>query len=468
MLKAHVIHAWDESEQTVQVAKFIPPINARIINNKEVIILFDCQQVLIHTDPDTQAIIEDICSESNKVFNCAVYYARQVYFKARRYITKSELDEELKTNRHFQAMHSQAAQQTCHSVFESFKSFKALNKLFNQGKLVDKPKPPKYRKAGLNVISYPLQALRLLDGQIRIPLGTKVKAWFGIDSFNIPMPSNLDFKKIRELRILPRNQCFSAEFVYKLNTQQTSVNPNKALGIDPGMDNWLTGVSTVGTSFIVDGKRVKSLNRWYNKKVATIKEGKSQGFWSKKLAHLTEKRNRQMRDAVNKSAKLVINHCLANNIGTVVFGWNQGQKQESNLGSKNNQKWVQVPTARLKTRIQQLCEQYGIRFIETEESYTSKASFVDGDYLPQYGEKPENWKPSGKRVKRGLYRTALNWYLNADCNGSANILRKVSGMLGINLSGLSRVSLTAPQRIFLWSAKKTRRDAVSTRPEVSA
>lgn len=426
--------------------------------------MFGCQQVFIHASQDTQAVIEYICSESNKVFNCAVYYARQIYFKAHRYVSKAELDEELKTNKHFQAIYSQAAQQTCHSVFESFKSFQVRNSLFKQGKLADKPKPPKYRKGGLNVISYPKQALKPIDGNIRIPLGNKVKAWFGIDSFTIPMPSNLEFKNIRELRILPRNQCFYAEFVYKLSTQETHLNPDNALGIDPGMDNWLTCVSTVGTSFIVDGKHVKSLNRWYNKKISTIKEGKPQGFWSNKLAHLTEKRNRQMRDAVNKAARLILNHCLENNIGTVVFGWNQCQKQASNLGSKTNQKWVQVPTARLKERISQLCEQYGIRFVETEESYTSKASFVDGDYLPKYGEKPENWKPSGKRVKRGLYRTALNWYLNADANGAGNILRKVSRILGFNLSGLSRVQLTAPQRIFLWSAKQILWDGLKPVP----
>ncbi len=431
--------------------------------------MFGCQQVLIHADPDTQAIIEYICSEANKVFNCAVYYGRQVYFKAHRFVTKAELDEELKSNLHFQALYSQAAQQTCHSVFESFKSFKALNKLFRQEKLTEKPRPPKYRRGGLNIVSYPKQALRLVDGNIRIPLGSKVKTWFGIDSFTIPMPSNLEFKNIRELRILPRNRCFYAEFVYKLSAVETRLNPDNALGIDPGLDNWLTIVSTVGTSFIVDGKHIKSLNRWYNKKVATIKEGKPKGFWSKKLAHLTERRNRQMRDAVNKAARTVINHCLAHKIGTIVFGWNHGQKQSSNLGSRNNQKWVQIPTARLKDRIAQLCEQYGIRFVETEESYTSKASFVDGDYLPKYGERPDNWKPSGKRVKRGLYRTAFNWYINADCNGSANILRKVSGMLGLALSGLSRVPLTAPQRIFLWSAKRKKcSDVVLTRRVTSA
>ena len=419
--------------------------------------MFGCQQVLIHADKETQAVIEYICSESNKVFNCAVYYARQIYFKAHRYITKSELDKQMKHNKHFQAMHSQAAQQTCHTVFEAFQSFGKLNKLFQTGGLVNKPKPPKYRKGnsgGFNPVSYPKQALRFESGNIRIPLGRKVKAWFGIEYFTLKIPINLKFEEIRELRILPRNRCFYAEFVYNLTSTEAGLNPSNALGIDPGIDNWLTCVSNIGTSFIIDGKHIKSLNRWYNKKLSTLKDGKSQGFWSNKLAHLTEKRNLQMRDAINKAARLVINHCLKNNIGTIVFGWNKEQKQSSNMGRKNNQKWVQIPTARLKERIKQLCEQYGIRFVETEESYTSLASFVDGDTLPQYGEKPEHWKPSGKRVKRGLYRTALNWYINADCNGAANVLRKVSRMLDFNLSGLSRASLTAPQRFLLWSAKQ--------------
>lgn len=424
--------------------------------------LFGCQQVLIQTNKDTKAIIEYLCSESNKVFNCAIYYARQIYFKAYRYVGKSELLEELKHNIHFKAMYSQAAQQTCLSVLEAFKSFKELNKLFRNGELTYKPKPPKYRKVGLYTVSYPLQALKCEEGNIRIPLGKKVKAWFGIDSFPLKLPSNLRFEQIRELRILPRNRCFYAEFVYKVNNIHVNLDPQNALGIDPGLGNWLTCVSNVGTSFIIDGKHLKSLNRWYNKKVSTIKEGKPQGFWSKKLAHLTERRNRQVRDAVNKAARLIINHCLENNIGTVVFGWNPEQKQEANLGKKTNQKWVQIPTAKLKERISQLCKQYGISFGETEESYTSQSSYVDGDLIPRYGEKPDNWKPSGKRVKRGLYRTAFNWYINADANAAANILRKVSTTLSLDLSGVSRVCLTTPQRLFLWSAKRILRDVAES------
>ncbi|MBC1218328.1 IS200/IS605 family element transposase accessory protein TnpB (plasmid) [Trichormus variabilis ARAD] len=427
--------------------------------------LYGCQQVLIHADKELKGILEFICSEANKLSNCAVYYARQIWFKAKRYITKFELDSEMKSNRHFQTLYSQAAQQLCRSVYESFASFKQLNALYNRGELADKPRPPKYRKNGFNLVSYPKQALRLKDGQIRIPLGSQVKVWFKLDSFTLPMPSNLRFEDIKELRILPRNRCFYAEFIYKTNTVKSDVDKSRVLGIDHGLNNWLTCVSNVGTSFIIDGRHLKSLNRWYNKRVSTIKENKPQGFWSNNLADITEKRNRQIRDAINKGARIVINHCLDNRIGRVVFGWGQGIKQEIDLGKKRNQQFVQIPTARLKARIEQLCQQHGIEFVETEEANTSAASFVDGDMLPKHGEKPDSWKSSGRRVKRGLFRTAMNWCINADCNGAANIIRKVSTKLGLDLSGVSRGALTHPTRIYIWvtANKKQSNEALTRR-----
>ena len=166
----------------------------------------------------------------------------------------------------------------------------------------------------------------------------------------------------------------------------------------------------------------------------------------------------------------MINHCLNYQIGTVVFGWNKGQRQAINLGKKNNQKFVQIPTARLKDRISQLCELYGMQFVETEESYTSQSSFLDNDFLPTIGEKPNSWKSSGKRTHRGLFRTSQNHQINADANGAANILKKVSAKLGLNLSGVSRGSLTAPTRIPVHhlTAKKTHSHASSDRCEASA
>ncbi|MFK8186028.1 MAG: IS200/IS605 family accessory protein TnpB-related protein, partial [Phormidesmis sp.] len=157
----------------------------------------------------------------------------------------------------------------------------------------------------------------------------------------------------------------------------------------------------------------------------------------------------QVRDALNKAARMVVNYCLENQIGVVVFGWNKGQKNAANMGRKTNQKFVQIPTARLKKRIEELCELHGIEFVEQEESYTSKASALDLDVIPIFGEKPEGWKPSGRRVKRGLYESADGTQINADCNGAWNIGRKanVTGMLRKPASG----QLTSPRRLRIWT-----------------
>ncbi len=364
--------------------------------------LYGCQQILLNPDNDLKAILEFLCNEATKLSNCGTYYARQLYFKTGKIPSKFDLNNKLVGNIHFAAMYSQAAQQCLMSVAESFKSFMGLLKGIRNGTVAQKPKLPGYRNGGLSLVTYPAQAIKPKPQGLRFPLGSKVKAWFGLAEFYLPMPSNLDHKQIREYRILPRNGEFYLELVYKLSTIQSDVDFNKVIGIDPGLNNWLTCVSNVGTSMIVDGLHLKSLNQWYNKQVSVLKENQPQGFWSKQLALITEKRNRQVRDAVNKAARLILNHCLENKIGTIVFGWNEAQRQNINLGSKTNQKFVQIPTARLKDRIAQLCQQYGLKFEETEESYTSKASFLDSDLLPTFGEKPEGWQESGKRVKRGL------------------------------------------------------------------
>jgi putative transposase len=419
--------------------------------------LMGVQQCLLNPDQELAAILEYLCGESNKLHNCAVYYARQIWFKTRKFVTGFDLVNEMNRNSHFQAMASEISVQTCLSVGESVKSFAALLNKASKGELDQNPKFPDYRKPGLQLIAFPHRALKLVDGKIRLPLGLQVKAWFGLKEFFLPMPSNLDFTLLKEVRILPRNNSFYVEYVYPVIAVKTELDPSKALGLDHGLNNWLTGVSNAGTSFIVDGKHLKSLNQWYNKSVARLMEEKANGFWSKRLVALTENRNRQIRDAVNKAARLVINHCLENGIGTVVFGWNTGQKNGANMGKNTNQKFVQIPTARLKERVKQLCEIHGIQFVETEESYTSKASFADSDSLPKYREKPEDWEPSGKRVKRGLYRTANNQYINSDCNGAANILRKVAVMLGLDLSGISRGDLTAPLKFRFWTLQESQR-----------
>jgi putative transposase len=411
-------------------------------------LLYATQQMLIKLDQYEMTVLEFLAEQSNKLRNRATYLLRQAYFTFGQVLDDQfGLHAELKSNPHYQIFYSQAAQQVCTEVAESFTSYKELLPLWYSGQLKHKPKLPKYRKKnGLAGWTYPSVALNfdINTGLIRLPLGNKFKSEFGFDSLFVTMPHNIRFETIKELRVLPRNNCFYAEFVYKKNSVgMVALDKSRALALDHGINNWLTCVPNTGdNSFIVDGFKLKSLTQWYNKQTAAIKEALPQGFWNQKLACITEKRNRQVKDAVNKAARLVINYCLKHNIGTVIFGWNQGNKDSIETGKLNNQKIVQTPTARLKKRIEELCNEFKIEFVETEESYTSRVSFLDGDTVPKYGEKPNGYKPSGVRITRGQYKTSnKKIIIHADCNAAANMFRKVETQLGLCLAKVNRAVL---------------------------
>ncbi|WP_293079776.1 hypothetical protein [Okeania sp. SIO3B5] len=194
--------------------------------------MYGCQQNLIKPNQDLKSILEFICSESHKLTNCGIYYGRQLFFKSQKIIGKYDLEKEYKSNKHVSALYSQAAQQILRSIAESFKSYKELNKKYKKSYLNFQPRIPKYRKKdGLAIVTYPKQGLRLMGNNIIIPLGKTVKRWFKLESFLIPMLSNLQFSDIKELRILPRNRCFYLEFVYKKKiVVPEKLNPKNVLG----------------------------------------------------------------------------------------------------------------------------------------------------------------------------------------------------------------------------------------------
>ena len=413
---------------------------------------YGCQQDRLHLPEFEQSVVEYLCRQANSLQNCAIYALKRASRQACRVdYNYYELDKHLKDNKHYRCLFSQAAQQALISVCESFKSYDELLSKWWQGELKDKPKPPHYRKSGgLAGFSYPAQHLGLNaaieTGMIRLPLGSTIKGLEGVGEIYIPAPLNIHPEKIREVRIFPRNRCFYVEWIYQRKVEVQDLDRSNALGIDPGVKNWLTCVSSQGDSFIIDGKRPNFWNRTLSRE--TAKHNK--GYWSKKLALMTEKRNRRMRDYINKAARKVADYCVKNDVGTVVFGWNKGNKTSVNIGKRNNQNFVQLPTAKLKARLKVVLEEIGINFVETEEAYTSKASFLDADSLPKYGEKPDGWRASGKRTTTKLYRTAAGWIINADCNGAANILRKVASILGLNLSEITRGAVTRPLRLDLY------------------
>ena len=416
------------------------------------------QQILLSTNDETKALLEYLCQQSGKLYNNAVYFARQTFFKTGRLLTnKFDLIYEASISKSLvaQSMPSTPMQQTLMSVTEGFKSFKKLQSLFLKGQLHFQPKVPNYLTGSkLFKVAYPNsggQKPTLINGELRFSLGLTVKRWFGASEFFLKMPSNIDYSRIKEFTILRKNGAFYLEISYEVEKQKHDLDVNQALSIDLGTaDNLAACVDTLGNSLLIDARAMKAMNQLWNKKVSTRKENKPEGYWDNWLDRVTRKRNHQMRDGINKSAKLIIDHCLKYGIGTLVVGWNQGFKSNANIGRVNNQKFVQMPLGKVKDRLKQLCDLHGIRFQETEESYTSKASYLDGDSLPVYGSKPDGWKASGKRIKRGLYRSANGSVVNADLNGAANILRKVASNLSIDLGLLGRRSLTTVARVRLW------------------
>ncbi|WP_414625289.1 RNA-guided endonuclease InsQ/TnpB family protein [Calothrix sp. CCY 0018] len=416
------------------------------------------QQVLLHPSEEVKAVLDYLCEQSGKLYNSGVYFARQKFFKTGKLLTgKFDLiyEETVGKTAIAQSMPSVPAQQTLMSVAEAFKSYRELRELFFKGELPFKPKPPGYLKGSkLFKVAYPNVGAgkpSLKGSEIRFPLGLTVKRWFGISDFLLPMPSNLDFDKVKEFTILPKNGAYYLECSYELTLQTASLDFSRALSIDLGTaDNLAACVDTNGNSFLVDARHVKAMNQLWNKKVATYKENKPQGFWNPWLDRVTRKRNHQLRDGINKAAKLIVEHCIENGIGNLIVGWNEAFKTNAKMGRINNQKFVQMPLGKFKDRLEQLCKLHGIKFTETEEAYTSKSSYLDGDSLPQFGKKPDGWKASGKRTRRGLYRTSEGYIVNADLNGSANIMRKVSRNLGLDLSRLRRRTLTTAARVKLW------------------
>ncbi len=197
------------------------------------------------------------------------------------------------------------------------------------------------------------------------------------------------------------------------------------------MNNLVTAVSSNGKSFIIDGRRLKSINQWFNKENARLQSIKDKQHFGKKTTNrqkaIARDRNNKVNDYMNKTARTVINYCINNNIGTLIVGYNETFQRNSHIDKPNNQNFVNIPYGRLRNKLEYLCELNDIVFVKQEESYTSKASFWDNDNIPVYNaDNPKEYQFNGKRIHRGLYKTANGKVFNADVNGALNILRKSS------------------------------------------
>lgn len=369
----------------------------------------------------------------------------------------NKLDKELKQSPNYKALPAQAAQQTLKEVAESINAYNGTVEAYYEGTVTDKPKLPKYRKkGGYCSVTIPRQALIWLNG-IAYPSISRTtqqedERVFGKKDKQIKLvpPKHINPEEVIEVRVRPSLGELWADWIVKDSRKPIKKNPDldykQAWGFDPGGNNWMTGVSTLGASYIIDGRYLKSVNQGYCRLVAKEKQGHSDFYWNENLDRIQRKRNNVIADAVNKAARFIVNRCLRDGVGNIVIGHNEEQKQNSNMGKRNNQNFVPIPTTRLIKRIQELGEEYGIVVTLTEEANTSRASSLDNDPLPKHGETPKEQKWSGRRYPRGGYKTNSGLWINADCNGSLNIIRKVATQLGLDLTKVGRGALTVPHR----------------------
>ena len=392
-----------------------------------------------------------MCFFSKNLYNVALYNIRQHYFNEKKRLTYESNYHECKENENYKLLQAGVSQQTMKVVDRAFKTFFALIEKARKGeyRFCD-IKLPHYRpKESLFNLILSTNAISIKDGYLNVPMSMTFMQLYGKEKIKIRVPDRVLCHKIREIRIIPicSGRKFKIQYVYETETENLNLNQAETLAIDLGLENLATCISTVGTSFIMDGRRIKSINRLWNKRRAELQNLLPKGqHTSRLIQRLTLKRNSRTNDCIKKTARYIVNHCIEHNIGTIVCGYNLDFKRSINLGKKNNQNFTQISFGSLREQLANLCERYGIKYIEQEESYTSKASFLDLDELPMFNaDNPKKYEFSGKRITRGLYQSSDGQIVNADLNGAANILRKSSQ--NFDFEELGRGLLASPLRI---------------------
>ena len=388
------------------------------------------KQQMKHLDKEEYLAIKELCHIAKNLTNEAIYNVRQYYFDEGEYLNYEKNYALLKDSENYKMLNSNMSQQILKEVDGSFKAFFSLLRLAKKGKYNFKDiKLPHYLpKDGYATLV--IGFVRFKDTKLVIPFSNLYRKTH--KSISVNMPPILADKKIKEIRIIPKSNTrfFEIQYTYEAYIEQKELNKQNALAIDLGINNLCTCVTTQGKSFIIDGRRLKSINRWYNKQNARLQgikdKQKIEGTTKKQLS-LSKNRNNKVNDYMSKTAKYIIDYCIKNNIGTLVVGYNETFQRNSKMGKQNNQNFVNIPFGKLRDKLEYLCKLYGINFYKQEESYTSKASFFDNDDIPIYNaDNPREYEFSGKRIKRGLYRTKSKMLFNADVNGALNIMRKSS------------------------------------------
>ncbi|MGK7947623.1 MAG: RNA-guided endonuclease InsQ/TnpB family protein [Xenococcaceae cyanobacterium] len=399
---------------------------------------------LIKTNHKYYQEIKRLCFLSKNLYNATLYLLRQHFFSDSKLISYNQTYHRIKNSSDYKALPAKVSQPIIKQVCTNFESwFKASREYYqNPNKFKAKPKIPKYKHkvTGANKLTYNYQAVSksfLKKGLVKLS------------------QTNLVFKtkqsKLAEVRLIPKNNgSYFLEVVYSVEEKPVLINNNRIAAVDLGLNN----LATVATNcldvkpIIINGRQIKSTNRWFNKRKAFLtsllpkkrtshafeqsSNVVSSTFTSHRLNRLSVKRNSKIDYYLHKASRQIINYLVDNKISHLIIGKNENWKQNLNIGKKNNQSFTNVPHAKLIEMLTYKGQFEGIAVTITEESYTSKTSFLDGE------EPIKQEVYLGKRIKRGLFSSSKEIKINADLNGALQIMKKVVGNSVFNSDSILR------------------------------
>lgn len=371
-------------------------------------------------------VIDDLCWKSKNMYNYGNYIIRQEFIRTSKeseeshWIRYNELFHMIKDSEPYKEFGSNLGQATLRKLDRNWKSYfeglKGYKK--NPDKYLGKPQMPKYlpKENGRYECDLDNNKFKVIDGYVYF-------CWKPLKIMNNTFISNIPKDaKLMQIQFIPRNGEYLMEIVFQIEVPDVEDKSERIASIDLGVDNLMTITTNCGIApLVINGRPLKSINQYYNKKISEMRsklKKRHNADWSKEMQRFTTKRNNKVDDYIQKATKMVIDFCKENNIDTLVCGYNSGWKQESDMGKRVNQKFVDIPHASIVWRLSYKCETAGILFKTPEESFTSGTSFLDGEEPVK-----ENYDKS-RRVYRGLFVSNNGTKINADVNGSYQIMKK--------------------------------------------
>lgn len=375
------------------------------------------QQIIVSERDHMYSALDELCHLSKNLYNATLYLIRQQYKKDKTYLNYYQINKIMHDTKNidYNALpYKQTSQQILRQVDSIYSSFfKSLKSNKMKGKRVHVPSY-KDKEKGRNIVVYTNQCFKLT------PQGIKLKT--KKDNYLYIKTNKSD---VQQVRIVPKGNHIIIEIVYNKEYELKEDNGRYA-SIDLGVNNICTLTSNVGQAQIWNGRHIKSVNSYYNKKKAKL-QSQLQGnkHTSSRIKRLSHKRNIKMKDMMHKLSYQIVERMKANSYNTLFIGKNRGWKDGVHLSKINNQNFVSIPYNTLIQMLTYKCNLAGIKVVVVNESYTSKCSFLDQEKICKHK------IYQGKRKTRGLFITASGIKINADVNGSLNIL--VIGLIKLNV-----------------------------------